>query len=61
MINQKSLKGTDRLFLVWPLTIEHYIDQNSPFWNISAEELKKERFELAVILEGIVERLLFKK
>ena len=44
------------MFLVWPLTIEHYIDQNSPFWNISAEELKKERFELAVILEGIVER-----
>jgi potassium inwardly-rectifying channel subfamily J len=45
----------DRLFLVWPLTIEHYIDQNSPFWTISADDLKKERFELAVILEGIVE------
>ena len=48
-------KGSDRLFLVWPLTIEHYIDQNSPFWTISAEDIKKERFELAVILEGIVE------
>ena len=48
--------GADRLFLVWPLTIEHYIDQNSPFWDISADDLKKERFELAVILEGIVER-----
>lgn len=47
--------GLDRLFLVWPLTIEHYIDQNSPFWTISADDLKKERFELAVILEGIVE------
>lgn len=41
--------------MVWPLTIEHYIDENSPFWTISAEDLKKERFELAVILEGIVE------
>jgi potassium inwardly-rectifying channel subfamily J len=49
-------KGLDRLFLVWPLTIEHYIDENSPFWTLSADDLRKERFELAVILEGIVER-----
>ncbi|RMZ92804.1 G -activated inward rectifier potassium channel 3-like [Brachionus plicatilis] len=48
-------KGLDRLFLVWPLTIEHIIDENSPFWTLSAEDLRKERFELAVILEGIVE------
>jgi hypothetical protein len=33
-------------------------DQNSPFWALSAEEMRKERFELAVILEGIVERLI---
>lgn len=52
-------KGLDRLFLVWPLTIEHNIDENSPFWTITADDLKKERFELAVILEGIVERLFF--
>jgi potassium inwardly-rectifying channel subfamily J, other len=49
------LIGTDRLFLVWPLTIEHYIDETSPFWKISAEDLKRERFEITVILEGIVE------
>ncbi|CAF0788292.1 unnamed protein product, partial [Brachionus calyciflorus] len=48
-------KGLDRLFLVWPLTIEHIIDENSPFWTITADDLRKERFELAVILEGIVE------
>jgi hypothetical protein len=48
--------GLDRLFLIWPLTIEHYIDINSPFWNISSHDLKNERFEIAVILEGIVER-----
>ncbi len=41
---------------MWPLTIEHYIDENSPFWTISADDLRKERFEIAVILEGIVER-----
>jgi hypothetical protein len=49
-------KGLDRLFLVWPLTIEHYIDENSPFWNYSAADLKREHFEIAVILEGVVER-----
>lgn len=31
-------------------------DEHSPFWSLSADDLKKERFELAVILEGIVER-----
>ena len=49
-------KGLDRLFLVWPLTIEHYIDENSPFWNLSASDLKQDVFEIAVILEGVVER-----
>ena len=38
--------GADRLFLVWPLTIEHYIDDQSPFWNISADDLKKGNFYL---------------
>ena len=53
-------KGWDRLFLVWPLTIEHYIDENSPFWNYSAADLKREHFEIAVILEGVVERCVYR-
>lgn len=38
----------DRLFLVWPLTIEHYIDEESPFWNISADDLKKGAFNHSI-------------
>ncbi|XP_013401886.1 G protein-activated inward rectifier potassium channel 3-like [Lingula anatina] len=47
--------GLDRLFLVWPLIVTHVIDENSPFWKISAEDLYRDNFELIVILEGIVE------
>ena len=45
----------DRLFLVWPTMIVHTIDEESPFYSMSAEELLREQFELIVILEGIVE------
>ena len=48
-------EGEDRLFLVWPVIIEHKIDKNSPFWDVSPEDLLREQFELIIILEGIVE------
>ncbi|XP_013063673.2 G protein-activated inward rectifier potassium channel 4-like isoform X2 [Biomphalaria glabrata] len=48
-------EGRDRLFLVWPVIIVHKIDQDSPFWELSPEDLYREQFELIVILEGIVE------
>lgn len=44
-----------RLFMVWPVIVEHRINEESPFWRWSAEDLKRERFELVVVLEGIVE------
>lgn len=47
--------GDERLFLVWPVILEHRITPDSPFYNISADHLSKEQFELIVILEGIVE------
>ncbi|XP_052763035.1 G protein-activated inward rectifier potassium channel 3-like [Mya arenaria] len=47
--------GLDRLFLVWPVIIVHKIDETSPFWEMSPEDLHKEQFEFIVILEGIVE------
>lgn len=43
------------LFLVWPMILEHRIDDQSPFWNLSADDLAKQDFELIVMLEGIVE------
>ena len=48
-------KGIDRLFLIWPLVIEHIIDEQSPLYNTSRDDLAQQRFELAVILEGIIE------
>ena len=48
-------EGESRLFLVWPVILEHPIDENSPFWDVSPEDLHKEQFELIIILEGIVE------
>ncbi|NXY86918.1 KCNJ5 protein, partial [Alcedo cyanopectus] len=47
--------GEDRLFLVEPQIICHVIDCRSPFWDMSAESLRREQFEIIVILEGIVE------
>ncbi|XP_068187822.1 G protein-activated inward rectifier potassium channel 4-like [Antennarius striatus] len=47
--------GGDRLLLVEPQIITHVINENSPFWEVGSERLKRETFEIIVILEGIVE------
>jgi len=33
----------DRLFMVWPIIVEHRIDDESPFWDMSADGLQQER------------------
>ncbi|KAK2145982.1 hypothetical protein LSH36_642g03013 [Paralvinella palmiformis] len=48
-------EGESRLFLVWPVILEHPIDESSPFWDVSPDDLQREQFELIIILEGIVE------
>ncbi|XP_008283220.1 G protein-activated inward rectifier potassium channel 3 isoform X2 [Stegastes partitus] len=47
--------GSDRLFLVEPQVIQHNIDSNSPLWELGPEQLRRQQFEIIVILEGIVE------
>lgn len=47
--------GGDRLLLVEPQTITHVINNSSPFWEVGFDRLKRESFEIIVILEGIVE------
>ncbi|XP_076010943.1 ATP-sensitive inward rectifier potassium channel 14 [Genypterus blacodes] len=48
--------GTDRIFLVSPVTIVHEIDDESPFFEIDRKTLENEsELELVVILEGMVE------
>ena len=44
--------GESCLFFVWPLDIVHVIDEDSPFYEMSAADLVKERFELLVVMEG---------
>ena len=43
------------VFLVWPVTVVHRIDAASPLWQMSADQLRKEHFEIIVILEGNLE------
>jgi len=40
------------IFFVWPLDIVHVIDHTSPFYNLTADDLARERFELLIVLEG---------
>ncbi|KAG9328270.1 hypothetical protein JZ751_015458, partial [Albula glossodonta] len=47
--------GSDRLFLVEPQVIQHTIDPSSPFWEVGPDQLRRQQFEIIVILEGIVE------
>ncbi|XP_043599428.1 uncharacterized protein LOC122575076 isoform X2 [Bombus pyrosoma] len=58
--NQQELAvGTDgqngNLFFIWPTTIVHKINAESPFYNMSAEDMLTERFEIVAILEGTIE------
>ncbi|XP_030066885.1 ATP-sensitive inward rectifier potassium channel 12 [Microcaecilia unicolor] len=54
-INVGFDKGLDRIFLVSPITILHEIDEESPLFGISMQDLESSDFEIVVILEGMVE------
>ncbi|XP_059921033.1 uncharacterized protein LOC132467619 isoform X3 [Gadus macrocephalus] len=48
--------GSDRVFLVSPVTIVHEIDDESPFYEMDRGTLEKDsELEVVVILEGMVE------
>uniref|UniRef100_T1GNP6 Inward rectifier potassium channel C-terminal domain-containing protein n=1 Tax=Megaselia scalaris TaxID=36166 RepID=T1GNP6_MEGSC len=47
--------GEDRLMFIWPTTIVHKIDEFSPLYQLSARDMLKERFEIVVMLEGVIE------
>ena len=42
------------IFFIWPLEIIHIIDEESPLFEMSADDLNREKFELVVILEGTI-------
>ncbi|KAJ1174919.1 hypothetical protein NDU88_000210 [Pleurodeles waltl] len=47
--------GNENLFFISPLTIYHIIDKNSPFFEMTAETILQQDFELVVFLDGTVE------
>ncbi|CAH2014815.1 unnamed protein product [Acanthoscelides obtectus] len=46
--------GSD-IFFLWPMTVVHKIDADSPFYNLSASQMLNENFEIVVTLEGSIE------
>ncbi|XP_056644753.1 G protein-activated inward rectifier potassium channel 3-like [Diorhabda sublineata] len=42
-------------FLLWPITVVHKIDEDSPLYNYSAKDMLNEKIELIVILDGCIE------
>ncbi|XP_014261724.1 G protein-activated inward rectifier potassium channel 3-like isoform X2 [Cimex lectularius] len=45
----------DKIFFIWPTTIVHKITPDSPLYSLSASEMLRHRFEIVVILEGVIE------
>ncbi|XP_028838826.1 ATP-sensitive inward rectifier potassium channel 1-like [Denticeps clupeoides] len=47
--------GKDNLFFVCPLMLYHIIDKSSPFFEMAADTLLQQDFELVVFLDGTAE------
>ena len=45
----------NELFLLLPMVIIHVIDEKSPFFEITPDQLKESDYEIVVVLDGIVE------
>jgi len=52
-LETETCNSNSFVFLVWPATVVHRINSISPLWDISAEQMLSEQFEIIVILEGI--------
>lgn len=47
-----SLENDGRILLMWPVTVCHVIDRESPLFDISAKDLLEKRFEIVITLTG---------
>lgn len=45
----------DRIFFIWPTTIVHKITPQSPLYMLSAADFLQQKFEIVVVLEGVIE------
>lgn len=55
LLQVRSDEAGDRVFLIWPATIVHEIDESSPFFQMSAQDILGDTYELVVALEGTIE------
>eukprot|EP00794_Sanderia_malayensis_P009298 gene9298-10279_t len=53
-IDLKQVEYTMRIFPIFPLTLIHPIDEDSPLYDISALDLERNHIEVVIILEGTV-------
>jgi len=44
-----------QIFFIWPMLVVHKIDKDSPLYGVSAADLAEEKFEIILILEGVIE------
>lgn len=42
--------GDERLMFIWPTIVVHKITKDSPLYNLSAQDMLRERFEIVVML-----------
>ncbi|CAG9538938.1 unnamed protein product [Cercopithifilaria johnstoni] len=47
--------GWDRILLLWPITVKHLIDDQSPLFAMTPDKMHSAYFELIMTVEGIVE------
>ncbi|XP_001629058.2 inward rectifier potassium channel 2 isoform X2 [Nematostella vectensis] len=45
----------NHIFLLMPLVVMHIIDERSPLYHITADKLRHTKFEIVIVLDGIVE------
>lgn len=49
------IEGCESTFFLWPLSVIHVIDENSPLYKISAADLLCGSLEILVVFEGVIE------
>ncbi|GFN87195.1 inward rectifier potassium channel 4 [Plakobranchus ocellatus] len=52
-VSFRSESGRDELFLSWPTEILHKVDEESPLWALSRDELLSDQYELIVVIDGV--------
>ena len=45
----------DRVLILWPVTISHKIDEDSPLYDMNPRDILSSQFEVLVTLEGVTE------